>query len=761
VDKSPIITITMSRLFEKFSSKENLKKAYQYIQDEIVHSSLSVNPINHPSTTAINDIGDNFFSALEQHIRKGDYKPERGFFVYIPKDNLGLRPVCILSMVDRIVYQAIFNQDVLGYKIDGQLSDTLCFANRINDDENQKKFLSTYFNGWDDFCKEQKKAFKKSFTWKIEVDVQQYYEHIPIDRLIEKIKTDFEVKDDDILNILKSQLCIWAEYPELPKGIPQGPEASAILGNAYLSSLDRFAEKELTGKSLRYFRYADDITIMGKTKEDVLRATEKVVHFLRGHNLTLNEKTKLAELENDESIEAMRFFSIYDEDTPEIPEDNFAIVQRNAPYIISSIQKGEKVEKENLRELKYFLKVDTSYDVSTMIDLIELIPLRPSLTTPIVQYVSEGRNFLSILGDEIEIMIIDFRLWETYSRTDISEWSRFWIFKLLVSNKDVVAGDIEKEVNNILASKDNSIFKIASLYYKAIQGKDIDIGQIRTAIEGSKSDVEKSLYSFFLLNAFQKQRVSVVKNHIERLLNSTSHELNLIGSYLFKNKSKVPVDDFDGVFSCLLLKKKQTKKPKGKSQQGTSKNTDLYMIRSENLIPISSPSEILGVSRPQKKKGSVEINISEAIQWEKLELKIKDGLQDIEIFYDNEHIITTNYIDLGFSATKKEHRPDRKWNFLCILSVLQNEDITQATPNNLMTMLARYSGKAIRIANVHQTKRLLSKALRVIFKTSDDPFYENRVYYHPKFIILPEAVLRSKEIWRQGGHLNENVDYEE
>lgn len=750
----------MSRLFEKFSSKENLKKAYQYIQDEIAHSSLSVNPINHPSTTAINDIGEHFFSALEQHIRSGAYKPEKGFFVYIPKDNLGLRPVCVLSMVDRIVYQAIFNQDVLGYKIDGQLSDTFCFANRVNDDEKQQKFLSTYFNGWDDFCKEQKKAFKKDFTWKLEVDVQQYYEHIPIEKLIEKVKNDFGVKDNEILNILKEQLCTWAEYPELPKGIPQGPEASAILGNVYLSSLDRFAEKELIGKSLRYFRYADDITLMGKTKEDVLKATEKIVRFLREHNLTLNEKTKLAELEDDESIEAMRFFSIYDEDTPEIPEDDFAIVQRNAPYIISSIQSGERIEKVNLRELKYFLKVDTTYDVSTMIDLIEVIPLRPSLTTPIVQYISEGRNFLSIFGDELDIMLIDFRLWDIYSRTDISEWSRFWIFKLLVSNKDVVAGDIEKEVSKILSSKENSIFKIAGFYYQAIQGKDIDIGQVKTAIEDSKTDVEKSLYSFFLLNAFQNQRVPVVKNHIEQLLNSPSHELNLIGSYLFKNKSKVSIDDFEGIFSCLLLKKKQVQNKKGKTEKEQKQNTDFFMIRSENLIPIASPSTILGVNRPQKKKGSVEINIPEATQWEKVKMKIKDGLQDVEIWYDNQHLITASYVELGFSANKKDHKPDRKWNFLCIISVLQNEDITQATPNNLMQMLANYSKKATSKANVHTTKKMLSNELRRLFKTSDDPFYTNKVHYQPKFKILPETALRTKEVWKQGGRLNDNIDYD-
>ncbi len=753
----------MSRLFEKFSSKENLKKAYQYIQNEITHSSLSVNPINHPTITAINDIGDHFFSALEQHIRNGDYKPDRGFFVYIPKDNLGLRPVCVLSMIDRIVYQAIFNQDILGYKIDGQLSDKLCFANRINDDEAENKFLSTYFNGWDAFCKEQKDAFNEGYFWKIEMDVQQYYEHIPIERLIEEIKNDFGIKDEQILGILKNQLCTWVEYPELPKGIPQGPEASAILGNVYLSSLDSFMEKELTENNLRYFRYADDITIMGKTKENILKATEKIVRFLRENNLVLNEKTKLVELEDDTTIEAMRFFSMYDdEDTPEIPEDDFAIVQYNVPFIISAIQNGERIEKAYLRELKYFLKVDTSYTVSVMLDLIEIIPFRPSLTTAIIQYISEGRKFFSIFGDEFDVMMIDFHLWSIYSRTDISEWSRFWIFKLIVSNKDFVGGgDIGKEVKNILASKENSIFKIAGFYYQAIQEKEIDIEQVKLAIEDSKTSVEKSLYSFFLLNAFQNQRVPVIKNHIEKLLNGSSHELNLMGSYLFKNKPKVSIDDFDANFSCLLLKKKQVSETQIITDNGEQEKMDFFMIRSENLIPITSPSSILGVSRPQKRKCTVEIIIPEETQWEKVELKIKDGLQDIEVWYDNKHIITTDYVDLGFSANPKEHKPDRKWNFLCILSVLQNEDITQATPNNVMPMLARHSNRVTKIANVHQTKKLLSNALRSLFKTSSDPFYENRFYYQPKFKILPETVLRTKEVWKQGGPLNENVDYEE
>ncbi len=749
----------MSQLFERFSSKENLKKAYAYVQNELTHSSLSVNPINHPATTAINDLGEHFFTALEQYLRDGKYKPEKGFFVYMPKDNLGLRPVCVLSMVDRIVYQAIFNQEILGYKIDGQLSDKVCFANRVSDDEKDERFLSQYFNGWNDFCKEQKKTFNKGYSWKLEVDVQQYYEHIPAGKLIEKLKNDFGIKDEKILAILKEQLCTWAEYPELPKGIPQGPDPSAVLGNVYLSSLDTFAEKELIGKELRYFRYADDITLMGKTKENVLKATEKIVRFLREHNLTLNEKTKLTELENADTIDAMRFFSDYEDDTPEIPEDDFTRVQNNVPFTIALIQNGEKLEKKDISELKYFLKVGTGHTLDLIIKLIEIIPIRPSLTVPIIQYVSEGRTLLSILGDPMDSPLIDFALWETYNKTDVSEWSRFWVFKLLVSNKDVLAGGIDEEVEKILSSKENTIFKIVCFYYQVIQEENIDIEQVKQAIDGSKTDVEKSLYSFFLLNAFQKARTPVVKNCIEKLLNNPSHELNLIGSYLFKNKPRATIDDFEGDFSIYLLKKpkKQNRSPARKGDAPSQQN--FFLIRSENLIPVASPSTILGVTRTQKKKHTVELEFPEIVKWEKVVLKIKDGLQDIEIWYDEQHIKTANYVELGFSSNKKEHKPDRKWNFLTILSVLQNEDITQATTNNLMPMLAKYSGRATNRANVHQTKKLLSKALRAVFKTSDNPFIENRNYYEPKFKLLPESIMRTKEVWKHGGSLNENLDY--
>ena len=754
----------MTTLFERFSSRDNLRRAYKYVQNELAHSNLSVTPINHPALTAIDALGEQFFTALEKYLRSGKYGPEKGFFVYIPKDNLGIRPVCILSMIDRIVYQAIFNQKILGQKIDGQLSDKVCFSNRVNDDETADCFISPYFNGWDGFCKAQKKAFEKGFVWKAEFDVQQYYEHILANRLTQKLKDDFGIKDEKMLNLLKSQLCTWAEYPDLPKGIPQGPNPSAVLGNVYLSSLDRYAEDELIGKELRYFRYADDIILMGKSREDILKATEKIVRFLRGHNLNLNEKTRVSELQDTEAIEAMRFMSDYELDnSPEIPEDEFTRVQEKVPSIIQKILGGDKVEKPELRELKYYLKVGRGYTEDFLVKLIGIIHLRPSLTIPIVQYISDGREFLRLFGDSMDTTFIDCALCDAYDNSETSEWSKFWILKLLVSSDDaILTGDIEKEMHRILTSKRPTILKVVGFYYEAIHGRNIDIEIIEEAIENSESEVEKALYSFFLLNAFGNMRTPIVRNHIEKTINATSQEMNLIGCYLYQKNPKIMIDDIDGSFSMYILKRKTAvgKPWTGSDVLSVPTSPEYYVVRSDALIPFTeSPAAILGLKRI--KRHSVELVFPEAVRWEKVKLKMKEGLHDMEIFYDSKHIQTADYAELGFFSGKKQQKPDRQWGFLCALSVLSATDIRQATADKMRDMVAVNSNVTLTTGNVHQIKRTLVKRLRGMFKTDDNPFHDRRDYYQPKFAILPETALRREKNWEQGGRLNENRSSED
>jgi len=747
-------------LFEKFSSRENLKQAFKYLKNELKHSSLSISPINHPALTAIDAIGDQFFIALEKYIRDGKYTPERGFFVYIAKDNLGLRPVCVLSMIDRIVYQAILNQDILGFKLDGQLSDKVCFAHRVNDDKNSEYFLSLYFNGWDAFHKAQEKAFNNDYTWKAEFDIQQYYENIPARKLIKLLNQDFGIRDEKILGLLEKQLTTWIEYPDLPKGIPQGPNASSLLGNIYLSLLDRFAENELTEKGIRYFRYVDDIVIMGQKKEDVLKATEEIVHFLRDYHLNLNEKTHVKKLENTTTIKAMRIFSDYDDIITEIPRDEFSRIEGTIPDIMKKITNGENVDKPELRDFKYYLRIATNYDIAFLVSLIEIIPLRPSLVVPIVRYITEALEYIRTFENLIEIEILSDSIENIYYKSEMSEWSKFWIFKLIVSDKDLMAKSIGREIKKILASQGITIFKVVALYHEAMKRNEIEFDFVNRLVLESKNDIEKSLFSFFFLNTFKNARASTVLNCIEKSLNANSHERNLIGCYLYQSNPQIKIDDVDGVFSSYILNKKQPKKDAGENQHPVSPE-NYYLVSGNNLLPVASPSSLFGMQRPKRYRNSLDLIFPELVCFNKVTIKIKEGMREIEIFYNGKYIEKADYVKLEFYTGEKQQKPNRSWGFLCALSVLSATDIRQATPEKMRSMIAIDTKTTLSTTNVHQIKRTLVKRLREIFKTDDNPFDDdNREYYKPVFSIIPEPALRLEELRPQGGRLNENINYE-
>lgn len=118
-------------LFQSFSSKENLKKAFSYLKDETDKSTLPLDPIWGSAISAVAQLGDEFFEALQEYIRQNKYQPDKADYIYADKDNMGVRPICVFSVVDRMVFQALFNPWILGNSIDnlkGKMGSSLFFA---------------------------------------------------------------------------------------------------------------------------------------------------------------------------------------------------------------------------------------------------------------------------------------------------------------------------------------------------------------------------------------------------------------------------------------------------------------------------------------------------------------------------------------------------------------------------------------------------------------------------------------------------------
>jgi hypothetical protein len=66
-------------------------------------------------------------------------------------------------------------------------------------------------------------------------------------------------------------------------GVPFGCSIACVLANIYLTDLDR----EMNNFKVKYFRYADDIMILGKTEEEVTAASQHLDNHIKSLNLII------------------------------------------------------------------------------------------------------------------------------------------------------------------------------------------------------------------------------------------------------------------------------------------------------------------------------------------------------------------------------------------------------------------------------------------------------------------------------------------
>jgi hypothetical protein len=538
-------------LFSAFSSKENLKQAFLYLKDEAGESSLPLDPMWRPAISAVTQLGDDFFEALETYLRQDKYHPDEADYVYNPKDNAGVRPICVFSVVDRIVYQALLNPLILGDTIDGKLFNS-CFCNRILGED---KYLKPYKGQWVNFCDAQIDAFKKGLVWRFEFDIHTYYENIHIDTLIETLKEKFQIHDERLLAILKSQLKRWSEKPTMC-GLPQGSNASNVLANAYLNPFDVLLD-DLKGKdNFEYFRYNDDTVIMAESADKINSIIEKAVLLLRKYNLNLNEKSKLEKLGNTKSIEELKFNNPYGH-LNETSRQKLEEISKKIPAILRNLISGKDVKKTDVSKLKYYLKADAGMgDQAIFDDFIALIPNKPSLIFEIGKYFgfyfsNEDKDFY--LANEQLIHAKYESIWKMYHNKSLTAWTRFWLLKVLSTPTFAREHEgFQDELDRIVADPDAHLLRPLAFFYKAymrdmvrrerVMKKEsmdyIDAGftldDIKRQIRNSKTGTEQAIYYYFVFYLKDTEEDGVIRGLVYDALESESPEVQVMGIFLIK-----------------------------------------------------------------------------------------------------------------------------------------------------------------------------------------------------------------------------------
>lgn len=261
-------------LIDKVHSPRNLQAAFARVA-----ANGGAAGVDHQTIANYREHLDANLSRLEQALRSGSYRPRAVRRTYIPKPGSPQgRPLGIPTVQDRTVQTAlravlepIFERD---------------FAER--------SYGFRPGRGCKDALRHVDLLLKQGYTHVVDADLKSYFDTIPHDRLMERIRR--KVADRRVLALLEAylkqgvleDLRLWT--PE--QGTPQGAVISPLLSNIYLDPLDH----AMAAAGFQMVRYADDFVILCRSDQEAQRALDLVRAWVADAGLTLHpDKTRIVD----------------------------------------------------------------------------------------------------------------------------------------------------------------------------------------------------------------------------------------------------------------------------------------------------------------------------------------------------------------------------------------------------------------------------------------------------------------------------------
>ena len=217
---------------------------------------------------------------LHIQIKEGSYHPQPVRRHWIPKPgSQEKRPLGIPAVRDRIV------QGACRHVMEPILEKT--FA------EHSYGFRPG--RGCKDALRRVDGLLRKGRTWVVDVDLKSYFDTIPHDRLMERVKE--LISDGRLLAMLEKYLKVGVMeelkgWEPTEQGTPQGAVISPLLANLYLNPLDHMmaqAGYEMT-------RYADDFVVQCSSQEQARQALEMIGRWAQENGLTIHPiKTRIVD----------------------------------------------------------------------------------------------------------------------------------------------------------------------------------------------------------------------------------------------------------------------------------------------------------------------------------------------------------------------------------------------------------------------------------------------------------------------------------
>jgi excisionase family DNA binding protein len=200
-------------------------------------------------------------------------------YIPVPKSPVFPRNAVDLSLPDRVAFQAVVGSCI--DNIEAHLRPSVYSARKSTD---ARYFLVNGRDAWLHWRRDVIVALESSSdSCMAETDITAFFDFIKHELLLPELQ---ELGLDHALTTaLREMLRTWTVTPNA--GLPQGPNASRALANFYMAPIDLALD---TQSSVRYFRYMDDIRIVGSKRADVISALQVLDSECRRRGLALSSK---------------------------------------------------------------------------------------------------------------------------------------------------------------------------------------------------------------------------------------------------------------------------------------------------------------------------------------------------------------------------------------------------------------------------------------------------------------------------------------
>jgi RNA-directed DNA polymerase len=263
------------RLIDKVWSPKNLRSSLE----KVVTKGGSAG-VDNQRVSQMKVHKDQTVEKLEQELRAAQYRPQAVKRVWIPKaGSKEKRPLGVPTLRDRIVQGALLHVVEPIFERD--------FA--------PQSYGFRPGKGCKEALGRVEELLKGGYDWVVDADLKSYFDTIPQDQLMERIKE--KIADGRVLKLLGQMLQAGVMdsvkgWQPSEQGTPQGAVISPLLSNIYLDGLDW----RMARKGFEMVRYADDFIVLCRNQAEALEALELISRWAEESGLTLHPtKTRLVE----------------------------------------------------------------------------------------------------------------------------------------------------------------------------------------------------------------------------------------------------------------------------------------------------------------------------------------------------------------------------------------------------------------------------------------------------------------------------------